>query len=100
MDTIKIDRTFVSAIGEHGENSEIVRTIVGLARSLNMGVVAEGVERPEQAAILRSLGCEKVQGYFYSPPVTADAARGLIKGRSSNPRASQPRISNPEQNAS
>ena len=96
MDTIKIDRSFVSAIGEHGENSEIVRTIIGLARSLDMGVIAEGVERPEQAAILRSLGCEQVQGYFYSPPITADAVRGLIKSRSSNPRGHLPRTSNPD----
>jgi diguanylate cyclase (GGDEF)-like protein/PAS domain S-box-containing protein len=96
MDAIKIDRSFVSAIGEHGENSEIVRTIVGLARSLNMGVVAEGVERPEQQAILRSLGCEKVQGYFYSPPITPDAVRALIKARSSGARGA-PRISGPGQ---
>jgi len=96
MDTIKIDRSFVSAIGEHGENSEIVRTIIGLAKSLDMGVIAEGVERPDQAAILRSLGCEKAQGYFYSPPISADAVRGLMKTRAANPpRGAAPRPSNP-----
>jgi len=95
MDTIKIDRSFVSAIGEHGENSEIVRTIIGLARSLDMGVVAEGVERADQAAILRSLGCERVQGYFYSQPITADAVRSLMKTRASGPRPSAPRASDP-----
>jgi diguanylate cyclase (GGDEF)-like protein/PAS domain S-box-containing protein len=79
MDAIKVDRSFVMNIGEHGENSEIVRTIVNLAHNLGMEVIAEGVERPEQAAILRSLGCELVQGHLYSPPLTAEAARTLLR---------------------
>ena len=81
MDTIKIDRTFVSNIGEQGENSEIVKSIVNLARSLDMDVIAEGVERPEQLALLKSLGCELVQGYLFSPPLTAESARTLLKTR-------------------
>jgi diguanylate cyclase (GGDEF)-like protein/PAS domain S-box-containing protein len=81
MDAIKVDRSFIMKIGEHGENSEIVRTIVGLARSLEMEVIAEGVERPEQAAILRSLGCDLVQGFLYAPPLSAEAARTLLKTR-------------------
>ena len=81
MDAIKIDRSFISNIGERGENSEIVRSIIQLARSLDKDVIAEGVERPEQLAILRSLGCEQVQGYLFSPPVTAEAARALLKSR-------------------
>ena len=86
MDAIKIDRSFVSNIGEQGENAEIVRTIVGLARSLNMAVIAEGVERPGQVAILRSLGCEQVQGFLYAPPLTPDAVRALFKtARASDP---------------
>ena len=82
MDAIKVDRSFVMNIGEHGENSEIVRTIVNLAHNLGMEVIAEGVERPEQAAILRSLGCELVQGHLYSPPLTAEAARTLLRTHS------------------
>jgi diguanylate cyclase (GGDEF)-like protein len=82
MDTIKIDRTFVSNIGEAGENAEIVKSIVNLARSLDLDVIAEGVERPEQLALLKSLGCELVQGYLFSPPLTAEAARTLLRARS------------------
>ena len=91
MDAIKIDRSFISNIGEQGENAEIVRTIVGLARSLDMAVIAEGVERPGQVAILRSLGCEQVQGFLYSPPLTPDAVRALFKqARVSDPRRRPP----------
>ena len=81
LDALKIDRSFIARIGEAGENSEIVRTIVNLARGLGMDVVAEGVERPEQLAILRTLGCEKVQGYLFSPPLATEAVRSLLKAR-------------------
>ncbi|HEY2805628.1 MAG TPA: EAL domain-containing protein [Gemmatimonadales bacterium] len=81
IDALKIDRSFVSNIGEGGENSEIVRTIVNLARGLDMDVIAEGVERPEQLAILRSLGCEKVQGFLFSPPLATESVRALLKAR-------------------
>jgi len=52
-----------------------------MARGLDMEVVAEGVERPEQVAILHSLGCELVQGYLFSPPLATEAVRGLFKAR-------------------
>jgi diguanylate cyclase (GGDEF)-like protein/PAS domain S-box-containing protein len=78
MDAIKIDRTFVSAVGDRGENSAIVRTIVNLARNLELEVIAEGVETPEQLAILRALDCEQVQGYLFARPMTPDAARAAI----------------------
>ncbi len=81
IDALKIDRSFIANIGEAGENSEIVRTIINLARGLDMDVVAEGVERPEQLAILRSLGCERVQGYLFSPPLATEAVRSLLKAR-------------------
>jgi diguanylate cyclase (GGDEF)-like protein/PAS domain S-box-containing protein len=78
MDALKIDRSFVRNVGERGENSEIVRTIVQLARSLKLDVVAEGVETSEQLALLRALECEKVQGYLFAEPLTPDAARILL----------------------
>ena len=78
MDTLKIDHTFVSRIGPQGENSEIVRTIVTLAENLGMDVIAEGVETPEQLALLRSLGCQYAQGYYFSKPVEAQAAEDMI----------------------
>jgi len=78
IDTLKIDRSFVSRIGEKGENLEIVRAIVMLARSLRMEVVAEGVETAVQLAQLRAIGCEYGQGYFFSKPLDSDAATALL----------------------
>ncbi len=79
MDALKIDRSFIAAMGERGENSEIIRAIVSLARNLDMEVIAEGVERPEQLAILRSLGCEVVQGFLFSHPLDVAEAAALLR---------------------
>lgn len=79
IDTLKIDRSFVSRIQENNENKEIVRTILLLAQNLGMGVIAEGVETKEQVEILRELNCEHAQGYFFSKPVDSDSARRLIQ---------------------
>jgi diguanylate cyclase (GGDEF)-like protein/PAS domain S-box-containing protein len=77
INTVKIDRSFVGRIGErHG--SEMVRAIVALAHTLDMDVVAEGVETPEHAARLLQLGCEYAQGFHYSKAVDAAAATLLI----------------------
>jgi diguanylate cyclase (GGDEF)-like protein/PAS domain S-box-containing protein len=83
MDALKIDRGFVDLIDRPGEKSksEIVRTIVDLARGMQMEVIAEGVERPEQLRILRGLGCGQVQGYLLGRPLTAAAVPELL-GRS------------------
>lgn len=78
IDTLKIDRSFVSRISETGENLEIVRAIVMLARSLRMEVVAEGVETAVQLAQLRAIGCEYGQGYFFSKPLDSEAATALL----------------------
>lgn len=79
MDALKIDRSFIAAMGDRGQNTEIVRAIISLARNLDMDVIAEGVERPEQLAILRSLGCEKVQGFLFSQPLAARDAAQLLR---------------------
>jgi diguanylate cyclase (GGDEF)-like protein/PAS domain S-box-containing protein len=71
--TLKIDRSFVSA--DKGDNWEIVRAIISLARSLNMDVVAEGVETEDQRDHLISLGCEKGQGFLFSRPIEAAAVQ-------------------------
>jgi diguanylate cyclase (GGDEF)-like protein/PAS domain S-box-containing protein len=76
VDTVKVDRSFVSEIGHGTSGSEMVRAIVGLAHTLGMDVVAEGVETAEQADMLKALGCEYAQGYYFSRAVdTATAAR-------------------------
>jgi diguanylate cyclase (GGDEF)-like protein/PAS domain S-box-containing protein len=78
IDTLKVDGSFVSRIGEDKENLEIVRTIITLAHNLKMNVIAEGVETVEQLSQLRDLGCEYGQGYYFSRPVSAEEASHLI----------------------
>ena len=68
---LKIDRAFVMGLGETPESLEIVRTIVALARALNLEVIAEGVETPRQARILLGEGVHIAQGYLFSRPVSA-----------------------------
>ncbi|HEX6044431.1 MAG TPA: diguanylate cyclase [Pyrinomonadaceae bacterium] len=69
IDTLKIDRSFVTQMMENEENLAIVRTIVALAQNLGMDVVAEGVETEDQLALLRKLECENGQGYLFSTPL-------------------------------
>jgi EAL domain-containing protein (putative c-di-GMP-specific phosphodiesterase class I) len=71
IDVIKIDRSFVMNADRVDEDAQIVRTIVALAQALKMTVVAEGVETEAQAELLRSLGCDAVQGYLYARPAPA-----------------------------
>ena len=78
LDALKVDRVFVRAIGAKGENAEIARTIVGLARSLGLDVIAEGVETREQLDVILALGCELVQGHLFAPALSAEAARALL----------------------
>ena len=74
IDILKIDRSFVMRMGTDGENSEIVRAVITLARSLHMIVNAEGVETPAQLAQLKALECDYCQGYYFSPPLGTSAA--------------------------
>jgi diguanylate cyclase (GGDEF)-like protein/PAS domain S-box-containing protein len=69
VDTLKIDRIFVSRMDTDHETLEIVRVIIMLAHSLGLKVVAEGVETQAQLDLLRDLGCERAQGYLFSKPV-------------------------------
>ena len=69
IDTLKIDRSFVTQMMENEENLAIVRTIVALAQNLGMDVVAEGVETEDQLMLLRKLECENGQGYLFSTPL-------------------------------
>ncbi len=78
VNNLKIDRSFISRIGENGENLEIVRAIVTLAHQLNMSVTPEGIETTAHLAQLRALGCEFGQGYFFSKPLAPEAAAQLI----------------------
>jgi EAL domain-containing protein (putative c-di-GMP-specific phosphodiesterase class I)/FixJ family two-component response regulator/GGDEF domain-containing protein len=76
---LKIDRSFVSNITSSPNDAAIVRAVVGMAHSLGLSVVAEGVETEGQLGYLRGLSCEQMQGYYFSPPVTADAFAALLR---------------------
>ena len=78
VNTVKIDRSFVSRMNDNEENSEIVKAIVTLAHTLGMDAVAEGIETSEQLAQLKSLACEQGQGYFFSKPLDSQAATELL----------------------
>lgn len=78
FDALKIDRAFVSRLAPGIEEMEMVSTIISIARNFNMSVIAEGVENTGQLERLVALGCRKVQGFHFSPPLPADAAGALV----------------------
>ena len=80
VDVLKIDRTFVDGVGVEAEDSAIVKAVVGMAKALELGVVAEGVETERQAAALRDLGCERAQGFYFGRPEDAAAITPVLRG--------------------
>ena len=81
FDTLKIDRSFVNRVGEKGENSEIMQTIISLAKNLKMRVIAEGIETEGQLAVLQNLGCDYGQGYLLAKPKSRDETETLLYQR-------------------
>jgi len=81
LDTLKIDRSFVSDICRGPDDGAITMAIIAMAKSLKLGVIAEGVETETQAVYLREQGCRYMQGYLFSRPVTADAMTLLLQQR-------------------
>ncbi len=75
---IKIDRAFVQGIAEHTNDRSLVRTIIAMANSMGLDLVAEGVETVHQLRSLREMGCDKAQGYLISHPVPAEAMRSTM----------------------
>lgn len=78
IDTLKIDRAFVRDMASDANDAAIVRAIVGVAKSLGLMLVAEGIESAEQLDCLRKLGCECGQGFFFSPSVSAEECRNML----------------------
>jgi len=72
VEAIKVDRSFVNGLGIDSEDSTIVEAVVKLGHSLNLQVVAEGVETPLQLARLREIGCDRAQGYLFGRPRPAE----------------------------
>jgi len=80
LDTLKIDRSFISNMGEDGEGMEIARTILPMANNLRLDVVAEGVETIQQVALLKKLQCKYGQGFYFSRPLSAEGTSALLAG--------------------
>jgi EAL domain-containing protein (putative c-di-GMP-specific phosphodiesterase class I) len=81
VDVLKLDRSLIVSIDLDEQAAAVTCAVVAMARALGHVVVAEGIERPEQAAALRALGCELGQGYHFSRPVPADEAEELLRAR-------------------
>lgn len=72
METLKIDKTFISHVDLNLRTQGLIRSIIGMGKNLNMVTVAEGVERLSQIRLLREMGCSEAQGFYFSRPVPAD----------------------------
>jgi diguanylate cyclase (GGDEF)-like protein/PAS domain S-box-containing protein len=80
LDTLKIDRSFISGSGERGDGMEIAQTIMPMAKNLRLDVIAEGVETIEQVALLKKLQCKYAQGFYFSKPLAAAEVDALLAG--------------------
>jgi diguanylate cyclase (GGDEF)-like protein/PAS domain S-box-containing protein len=79
IDTLKIDQSFVQQLGEPGQNAVIITAIISMARSLNLRVIAEGVETLAHLDLLRTYNCDEAQGYYFSHPVPPAAFGALLR---------------------
>ena len=79
IDVLKIDRYFVRDLPNSAADEALVGSILALCKGLNLGTVAEGVENRAQLDALQKLGCQRLQGYFISRPVPADAVLDLLR---------------------
>ena len=78
VDELKIDRAFVQGLPNDADSAAIVTATIGMAHSLGLGVVAEGVETPEQLAFLEERGCDAYQGFLFSHPVPPEEWTALL----------------------
>jgi EAL domain-containing protein (putative c-di-GMP-specific phosphodiesterase class I) len=79
VDTLKIDRSFVSGLGEDAHDTAIVRSVVDLAKTLNLSVTGEGIETAAQQAHLAELGCDQGQGFLFARPAPALALDDVLR---------------------
>lgn len=88
FDILKIDRSFVCELTHNEKNAAIITAILQLARSLNLKVVAEGVETEDELAFFYGHECDEIQGYWFSPPLSAQAFEELLSGSKRLPLSS------------
>ncbi len=81
VDTLKIDKSFIEYIVHKKQDKSIVASIINLSHNLNLTVIAEGAETKEQVDLLRSLGCDQIQGYFYHKALPADDIEALLRAQ-------------------
>lgn len=79
IDTLKIDQSFIRSMTSHEASRVLVKSIIGLASNLRMKVIAEGIETPEEAKIVRDLGCEQCQGFWFSKPLPFEDAMKFVQ---------------------
>jgi EAL domain-containing protein (putative c-di-GMP-specific phosphodiesterase class I) len=79
LDNLKIDRSFVKGITSNPHDTTIVKTVIALAHSLNLKVIAEGVETEEQLAFLQAHDCDEMQGYFFSKPLPPEKLTSVLE---------------------
>ncbi len=78
LDTIKIDRSFVSGLGSDAADLPIIQAVISLAHGLGIDVVAEGIETAAQLACLRDLGCDRGQGFAFARPLPPDDLEAML----------------------
>jgi len=79
IDGLKIDRSFIGALPESDSHRMLVQALIHLAHDLKLTVIAEGVQTPEQATLLKSLGCDAVQGLMFLPPMPAHGIQEAVR---------------------
>jgi len=79
VEALKIDRSFLATMVEDPTSMTLIQTMVSLAHSLHLKVIAEGVETEEQAKLLRLLRCDQMQGYLFSKPITSEQIAALLR---------------------
>ncbi len=79
LDTLKLDRSIISGLGSNPDVASVAGAMIGMAHSLGLSVVAEGVETDSQLNLLRNLDCDEVQGFYYSPPVPVEEFERLVR---------------------
>jgi EAL domain-containing protein (putative c-di-GMP-specific phosphodiesterase class I) len=93
IDELKIDRSFVASLDDGPTQSAVVLSILRLSETLNLETVAEGIEEPSQLALLRELGAELGQGYFFARPLDVDAVTALIEANAPLGEGAEPESS-------